>query len=108
MGTGVICRQPYYAVSIVEAPGMGFVSRIGAHEIAHKYVKQILEQFKHIYSAEYTILTLKKREVRSKKRSKLLFKKKKTTTPQKIIKEAFLYNLKVLMLPVRGYSWKYA
>ncbi|XP_052099394.1 uncharacterized protein LOC127733951 isoform X2 [Mytilus californianus] len=32
---GVMCKQPYYAVSIIESPGLGFVPRVGAHELAH-------------------------------------------------------------------------
>ncbi|CAG2256401.1 unnamed protein product [Mytilus edulis] len=32
---GIICKQPWYAVSIVESPAIGFVSRTAAHELAH-------------------------------------------------------------------------
>ncbi|VDI26695.1 Hypothetical predicted protein [Mytilus galloprovincialis] len=32
---GIICKQPWYAVSIVESPAIGFVARTAAHELAH-------------------------------------------------------------------------
>ncbi|XP_076101209.1 uncharacterized protein LOC143071003 [Mytilus galloprovincialis] len=32
---GIICKQPWYAVSIIESPAIGFVARTAAHELAH-------------------------------------------------------------------------
>ncbi|CAG2256398.1 unnamed protein product [Mytilus edulis] len=32
---GIICKQPWYAVSIIESPAIGFVARTAAHEVAH-------------------------------------------------------------------------